>query len=182
MEKYQIRRVVTGLNAQGRSCVIFDGTPPAQLAATQSGNIAFSLWQTSGPQASNEGVEDAAAEPFDISLTFGASKFLATWFPPVPDAVHLSPEARASLARRPASAAHRTHHEHPGMHATNSVDYVIIAAGELTMVLEDDECLLRVGDVVIDRGVAHAWENRGTEPALLIAALVDAAPIGTAST
>jgi len=33
------------------------------------------------------------------------------------------------------------------------------------------------GDVVVDRGVPHAWENRGVEPAVIVAVLVDAAPL-----
>jgi len=177
MEKFQIRRVVTGMNAEGRSCVILDGNPPAKLAATQSESIAYSLWQTDGPQASNEGIADAAAEPFDISLSFGASKFVTTWFPPVPNAAKLSSDERARLARRAASPARRTAHDHPGMHATNSVDYVVIMKGELVLVLEDGETVLHAGDVLIDRGVPHAWENRGIEPAVLIAALIDAAPL-----
>ena len=182
MEEFRVRRVVTGLGEDGRSRFIFDGVPPARLASSQSGTTAFSLWQTNGPQASNEGVEDTASEPFDLGLAYGASKFLTTWFPPVPGAVGLSPEERARRAREASSVspAYRTASDHPGMHATNTVDYIVIVRGELTMILEDGECTLLAGDVVIDRGVAHAWENRGTEPAVLVAVLVDAAPLAIA--
>jgi quercetin dioxygenase-like cupin family protein len=174
-----VRRVVTGLNGDGRSCVIFDGVPPARLSATQAGTTAYALWRTAGPQADNGGVSDAAAEPFDIRLEFGATKFLTTCFPPVPDAGELTVQERAQRAREASRVPqlHRTAHAHPGMHATNSVDYVVVVRGELTMVLEEGECLLRAGDVVVDRGVAHAWENRGLEPAVIVVALVDAAPL-----
>jgi mannose-6-phosphate isomerase-like protein (cupin superfamily) len=180
LETYNVRRVVTGLGETGRSRVIFDGVPPARLASSQSGPTAFSLWQTPGPHASNEGAEDAASKPFDLSLAFGATKFLTTWFPAAPDAAQLSPEERARWARATSnvSPAYRTPSDHPGMHMTPTVDYIVIVRGELTLVLEDGECTLRAGDVAIDRGVAHAWENRGTEPAVLVAVVVDAAPIG----
>lgn len=179
LETYKIRRVVTGLGEDGRSRVIFDGVPPARLASTQTGPTAYSLWQTPGPRASNEGSEDAASTPFDLSLALGATKFLTTWFPPAPSATRLSPEERARWARGASnvSPAYRTPSDHPGMHTTSTIDYIVIVRGELTLVLEDGECTLRTGDVAIDRGVAHAWENRGTEPAVLVAVLVDAAPL-----
>ena len=179
MESYAVRRIVTGLGEDGRSRVIFDGVPPARLAASQSGTTAYSLWQTPGGQASNEGVADAAGEPFDLALAVGATKFLTTWFPPVPNASQLSLEERSRLAREASKVPelYRTSADHPGMHATNTVDYVVIVRGELTLVLQDGECTLRAGDVVVDRGVAHAWENRGTEPVVLVAVLVDAAPL-----
>lgn len=183
MEEYKVRRVVTGLGPNGRSQVIFDGVPSAKLSASQSGTIAYSLWQTQGPQASNEGVNDAAAQPFDLALGVAATKFLTTWFPPVPNALQLSAEERARLAREASSVpeAYRTASDHPGMHTTDTVDYIVIVQGELTLVLEQGECTLRAGDVIIDRGVAHAWENRGVEPAVLVAALVDAAPLSGAN-
>ena len=179
MEAYKVRRVVTGLSENGCSRVIFDGAPPARLASSQVGPVAFSLWQTLGPHASNEGSEDAASKPFDLSLDFGATKFLTTWFPPVPKAEQLDPEERSRIARELSnvSPAYRTPSDHPGMHTTSTVDYLVIVRGELTLVLEDGECTLRAGDVAVDRGVAHAWENRGTEPAVLVAVLVDAAPV-----
>jgi len=179
LEAYTVRRIVTGLGENGRSRVIFDGVPPAGLATSQSGTTAFALWQTLAPRASNAGAEDAASTPFDLSMEFGATKFLTTWFPPVPDAARLSPEERARLAREAAvvSKAYQISSDHPGMHITPTIDYIVILRGELTLVLEDDECTLHAGDVIIDRGVAHAWENRGLEPAVMVAVLVDAEPL-----
>jgi mannose-6-phosphate isomerase-like protein (cupin superfamily) len=179
--QFVLRRVVTGLNEDGRSCVILDGVPPSPLSVSQAGTSSFALWQTHGPRASNRGSEDAAAKPFDISMERGASKFVAVCFPPVPDAANLSYAERKVLARTAVGAARRTQHDHPGMHATNTVDYVVILSGELTLVLDEGETVLRAGDVLIDRGVAHAWENCGLEPVIFIAALVDAEPLVSAA-
>ena len=46
--------------------------------------------------------------------------------------------------------------------------------GEVTLILDDSEHLLRAGDVVVQRGTNHAWSNRGTESCILIGMLIDA--------
>lgn len=179
MSQFVLRRVVTGLNDEGKSCVILDGVPPSPLSVSQAGTSSFALWQTHGPRASNHGNADAAAEPFDISMETGASKFLTVCFPPVADAANLSYAERKLRSRTAVAAARRTEHDHPGMHATNTVDYIVILSGELTLVLEEGETVLRGGDVLIDRGVAHAWENCGLEPVIFMAVLVDAEPLAS---
>ena len=181
MSIFDIRRVVTGLNAEGRSCFIFNGGPPSRLAGDNAARSALSLWQTEGPHASNAGAAEAAPAPFDLSLTFGSTKFLTTQFAPVPDAATLDPEERARRARTASSVtpAYRVglDTDHPGMHVTDTIDYVAVISGEITLILDEGEQVLRAGDVVIDRGVAHAWENRGIEPAVIVAVLVDAEPL-----
>ena len=46
------------------------------------------------------------------------------------------------------------------MHRTDTVDYGIVLAGEVHLLLEQEETLLRTGDVVVQRGTTHAWHNR----------------------
>ena len=179
MSIFELRRVVTGLNAEGRSCFIFNGSPPSRLAGDNEVRSALSLWQTEGPRPPNDGNAEAAPAPFNLSLTFGSTKFLTTQFAPVPGAANLDPEERARRARAASNvtAAVRVNSDHPGMHATDTIDYVVVVSGEITLVLEEGEQVLRQGDVVIDRGVAHAWENRGVEPAIIVAVLIDAEPL-----
>jgi quercetin dioxygenase-like cupin family protein len=62
---------------------------------------------------------------------------------------------------------------HPFMHRTDSVDYAIILTGEIYMLLDDEDVLLKAGDVVIQRGTNHAWSNRGTETCIIAFVLVD---------
>ncbi len=59
------------------------------------------------------------------------------------------------------------------MHQTPTVDYIILLSGRVTLLLDDDECELQPFDVVVQRGTNHAWINKGNEPALLIAVLID---------
>jgi quercetin dioxygenase-like cupin family protein len=63
------------------------------------------------------------------------------------------------------------------MHTTRTVDYIILLSGEVTMLLDKGEVHMKPLDVVIQRGTNHAWVNKGKEPALLVAVLVDARPL-----
>jgi quercetin dioxygenase-like cupin family protein len=64
---------------------------------------------------------------------------------------------------------------HPFMHRTDSVDYAIVLSGEIWMMLdeEEDDLLLKAGDVLIQRGNNHAWSNRGTVPCVIAFVLID---------
>ena len=61
------------------------------------------------------------------------------------------------------------------MHRTQSVDYGIVVEGEMVLVLDDSETTLRRGDVVVQRGTSHRWENRSGQVARMVFVLVDAA-------
>ena len=62
---------------------------------------------------------------------------------------------------------------HPLMHRTESIAYCIVLFGEVTLVLDEAETLLRTGDVVIQRGTNHAWANRSGAMARMAFILVD---------
>jgi mannose-6-phosphate isomerase-like protein (cupin superfamily) len=181
MSVFECRRVVTGLNTRGQSCFIFNGSPPSGVPAANRGAPTVALWQTKEAHASNEGAAEAAPEPFDLSLAPGATKFLMREFAPVPDAANLSPQERARRARAASVVSEKYRagltSDHPGMHVTDTIDYIAVIHGEITLVMEDGEQELRAGDIVIDRGVPHAWENRGVGPAVIVAVLVDATPL-----
>jgi quercetin dioxygenase-like cupin family protein len=61
------------------------------------------------------------------------------------------------------------------MHRTQSVDYGIVLDGEVVLVLDDGETTLRPGDVVVQRGTAHRWENRTERTARMAFILIDGA-------
>ena len=63
---------------------------------------------------------------------------------------------------------------HPLMHRTPTLDYIIILSGELYLIMEEGETLLKPGDIVIQRGTNHAWSNRSDEPCIQLAILIDA--------
>jgi len=57
-------------------------------------------------------------------------------------------------------------------HRTDTIDYAIVLAGELWMQLDEGEVHLKAGNVVIQRGTSHNWENRGTEPCIMAFVLI----------
>jgi quercetin dioxygenase-like cupin family protein len=62
-----------------------------------------------------------------------------------------------------------------GMHRTDSIDYVLVVSGEVTMALDDgEETVLRAGDTVVQNGTRHAWRNHGTEPCLIVGVAIGA--------
>jgi quercetin dioxygenase-like cupin family protein len=62
------------------------------------------------------------------------------------------------------------------MHSTNTLDVTTVLRGEVYLVLDEEEILLKPTDTVIVQGVNHGWSNRGTEPCLLTAVMIDAIP------
>jgi mannose-6-phosphate isomerase-like protein (cupin superfamily) len=181
MSAFECRRVVTGLNAEGQSCFIFNGTPPSAQPGENRVSPAVAFWQTKEAHASNEGAAETAPEPFDLHLAPGATKFLMREFAAVPNAASLTLEERTRRARAASAVTDKYRvgltSDHPGMHVTDTIDYIAVIRGEITLVLEEGEQELHAGDVVVDRGVPHAWENRGIDPAVIVVVLVDAAPL-----
>jgi quercetin dioxygenase-like cupin family protein len=70
--------------------------------------------------------------------------------------------------------AERIPGRHPGMHRTRTIDYVVLLSGEVTLLLDKGEVDLKPFDVVVQRGTSHAWVNKGKEPGLIVAVLIDA--------
>ncbi|MFF4357682.1 cupin domain-containing protein [Streptomyces sp. NPDC001604] len=54
--------------------------------------------------------------------------------------------------------------DRPGMHISDSVDYVHVLSGEVVMELERGEITVRAGDVIIMRGGWHNWRNETDQP------------------
>jgi quercetin dioxygenase-like cupin family protein len=59
------------------------------------------------------------------------------------------------------------------MHITETVDYALVLAGEITAIMETGETVLHAGDVLIQRGTNHAWANRSNYPARIAFILID---------
>ena len=59
------------------------------------------------------------------------------------------------------------------MHRTETIDYAICLEGEIWLVLDDSEVLMRAGDVCVQRGTNHAWSNRSDAPCFMCFVLID---------
>jgi mannose-6-phosphate isomerase-like protein (cupin superfamily) len=113
------------------------------------------VWQSKCQPADNSGTADTA-EPYTVEMLHNpGSTFAICTFPPN-------------------SPAH--------MHATDTIDYLVILSGQVTLVTEKGEADLGPGDFVVDRGVVHGWRNPHEEPCVAVAVNIPAAPVGAGRT
>jgi len=146
------RRIVTGHAPDGRSVVVTDDAVPHVRLL---------------PGARFDEVWSVESAPAVLGLA------------PMAEPTSLSPRIAlgsdcGNLIRvielLPASAGGRR----SPMHRTRTIDYGIVLEGEVVLILSDREVLLRAGDVVIQRGTDHAWENRSDRAAKMVFVLIAA--------
>src|SRR5260370_17155309 len=65
------------------------------------------------------------------------------------------------------------------MHRTDTLDCFVVVRGEIYLVSDTDEVLLRAGDTAVVQGVNHAWSNRSNEPALIVGIMTHPKPLPT---
>jgi quercetin dioxygenase-like cupin family protein len=142
------RRVVTGHDGEGKSVFLSDGAPPVSRTAPDGAGF-FEMWSTAAAPVPLDAAEpDPAAGEVLVPPPPNGTKIRVNEFPP--GAV---------------SPVHRTH----------SVDYGIVVEGEMVLALDDSETVLRRGDIVVQRGTSHRWENRSGQVSRMVFVLVDAA-------
>jgi mannose-6-phosphate isomerase-like protein (cupin superfamily) len=68
--------------------------------------------------------------------------------------------------------------EHAGFqdaHATQTLDYVTVLSGRVTLIVGGAEVTLEPGDSVVQQpGVPHDWQNRSAERAVMVGVLLSA--------
>jgi quercetin dioxygenase-like cupin family protein len=79
----------------------------------------------------------------------------------------------AELGAASEAVVSRGRARHPAMHRTRSVDYGIVLEGEIWLILDEEETLLRAGDVCIQRATNHAWSNRSDRRCVMAFVLLD---------
>lgn len=68
------------------------------------------------------------------------------------------------------------------MHATDTLDFLVVVFGEVVFITEAGETLLRAGDVLVDRGAVHGWRNDSDRPCRIVNVLCPAKPVGGGAT
>jgi len=149
-----VRRVVTGIDEQGRSTFLSDGE-------AFGGEAWAEVWKTD-PAA---GV-DAVVEPRDGVMVLEPPAGGSAWrvFEVPPDAV-----MRAATAR---AVGEIEGMEADGFHTTETIDYVMVLDGEIALELDTGEVTLHPGDCVVQRGTRHAWRNRSDAPVKMVAVML----------
>ncbi len=148
------RRVVTGHDAGGKSVVLSDGPPPQHhpMHGAAVGADFFEMWNTTRPVPLLTSLEEREPNerPFTIMPVSGHLLRIIDLYPP------------------------RLGGKRTVMHRTKTLDYAIVISGEVILVLDDGEVILKQSDVVVQRGTNHAWENRTDELARMAFFHVDA--------
>lgn len=169
-----VRRVVTAIDGDGRSCLAEDGPSPAEFALAEAAFRSDNIWRT-GPAPSPIAAPDAVVDQRGVCPPAGGTVLRVIDFPPQRGTRAEQAALAAGLfAQLYPDARHQPSERSAGMHETDTIDYAIVLAGELWAVLDRDETLLRAGDVLIQRGTNHGWENRGETIARVAFVLIDA--------
>ena len=142
------RRVVTGHDERGASVFAADGPVPVVRTAPD-GALFYEIWSTDAmPAPVGAGEPDPTLHALAVPPVPNGTKIRINEFPP-----------------GVASPVHRT----------QSVDYGIVLDGEMVLVLDNSATTLRAGDVVVQRGTSHRWENRAGRTARMAFILIDGA-------
>jgi len=152
------RRIVTGHDTEGRAVILSDGAPDGTIRANGFA-VATWLW-LDGPPAT---VDDGGDEP-------GGS-------------VRLEPPAggcSVRIIRFPGASegggewirVEGDDPDEPGMHATDTLDFMVVVDGHIVLGLDDGEHELGPGDVVIQRGNRHRWRVVGDDPCTYVVCML----------
>ena len=143
----KIRRIVTAHDASGRSMVGSDSMVDSEPGKMQPAIAIANLWLSALPPVLDGA--DPAPQDYPMLPSKGGAVFRI-------------------LELMPGTPQH--------MHKTETIDYIVVLAGTLSMLLDDGtELAMKPRDVMIQRGTVHGWANRGSEPCRFATVVIDAA-------
>ena len=151
-----MNRVVTGYDGDGNPAILARGEPPTVIRAGRY--TTTELWVSErGPIT--VATDDASTRDWDLEPPPGGACFRIVELAPGDDG--------------PGDALAGEHAGFQEAHATQTLDYVTILRGEVTLVIGASEVTLRPGDSVVQQpGVPHDWQNRSDQPAVMVGVLV----------
>jgi len=166
----KIRRVVAGVDKDGKSVVLSDGTAPSTFDHQYlPGQAHTRIWQTDRTVTTAPPTTEPTTDTGPLSLGPGGSSFLILQV--APDSVVTDPrfdgaKAAQELATYLPDIAAAMEPDNPGMHQTATVDYGVVLDGEVHLELDDGvKIRLTAGDTVVQLGCRHAWRNPTDRPA-----------------
>ena len=172
-----VRRIVTGHDGHGRSLVQEDGPPPrVATLGGENGTTFHEIWNT---RATPAPIDRTSGEPPEAGISLlpppGGTRIRILDIPPDDGTVAALPReaVRALFEAIGAGHALAENPPHPLMHRTETLDYGIVLEGELVLILDDGETVVRAGDIIVQRGTSHAWANRSDRSARIAFVLID---------
>lgn len=174
-----VRRIVTGHDANGRATVVSDADAGNVVRPEHRPGVAIhNIWVIDSAPAEVNGPEETTDRQIGLLPPERGSVFRVIEFPPETDWIGSVDEAAAAKAWESLGAGHvgdREKPPHPLMHKTETVDFALCLEGEIVLVLDESEVLVKAGDTVVQRGTNHAWSNRSDAICRMMFVLVDGA-------
>ena len=144
-----LRRVVTGVNAVGKSVVSSDGPIPAEgVWSTPAGADGADLWLLNQVPVDLSDARDPIAG------------YKGQEWPPPGGVI-------ARIVRWPPGFAIK-------LHRSATIDFCFVISGRLELLLEEGSATVGPGDCVVQRGTLHGWRVVGDETCVAVAVLVAA--------
>jgi quercetin dioxygenase-like cupin family protein len=157
---FDVRRVVAAPGPSGDPAFLSDGAPSITMESPD-GMAVSDLWWIDAPPA------DAAAG--------GDHPGPDVWVPPPGGfswrLVRLPAPKDGQWLRVPGDDDSL-----PGMHTTDTVDFVVVLDGQIALGLDDGEYVLSAGDTVVQRGTRHRWRVVGERPCTFTVVMVGSEP------
>lgn len=176
-----VRRIVTGNDAHGKSVIVSDGPATnVRQSPARPGVVINNLWMTDAMPAKVSD-EDAGAKLVKLEPVENGINFRIVEFPPEKDYIGKVSEDQARKAFGDMGGSHAIvgkgqegeKPKHPFMHRTKTLDYAIVLEGEVYLMLDEGETLMKAGDVCIQRATNHVWSNRSEKNCKIAFILID---------
>lgn len=173
-----IRRVVTGHDRNGKTIVLSDEVVDRVYSnPVRPGHKSTDLWKTTAMPAPVTFEEpDPCADVMDFVPPMGVKIRISELEPEAESIRGLSKDVAASWYKdsghTPASTFGKGG-RHPLLHRTETIDYAVVLEGEMTLVMDDQDIVLKQGDVVVQRGTNHAWSNRSGKKVRMLYIIID---------
>jgi len=174
----RFKRFVVGSNSEGKSVVLMD--TPHNVQSEEGHFWRATLWGSDQVPVDNTTQRDEAdgrelREPPEGGLLF---RMLEIW-PDMPDRELQKQRVRELHARvkQKSPPTEADLDRHPSMHRTDTLDCIAIISGEMYLVTDIEEVLMRPGDSVVIRGTNHGWSNRSDKPCLSVGCMISARPL-----
>lgn len=161
-----IRRVIIGVDAQGRSVITHEGKAPGQHENAQFAGRGFTdfwVWRRT-PQPLH-GQDDAGlwADEFPGPIPGGHLR-VVHWLsdngkPGEVPIVQPHPPKRVGVGGRSWDRGGGNNRCISDMHKTESVDFGIVLEGERELVCDGGQATIRPGDIVVQVGAWHLWDS-----------------------
>lgn len=171
-----VRRVATGHTSDGKSTVASDSLVEPITFETLPGLELHRLWGADEPLTFPDDGSPRTC-PAYFPPVHGFRFGLAT-FPPLSETTTESfevEEIERELQEKVPGMAEYAERDHPGMHTTDTVDFLYIVSGEIWLELDNgEEVHLKAGDTVVQNGTRHAWRNKNSDPCRMVVCQIGA--------